>query len=142
LTRLLGVLEIDPAELPPQSDSSGWPLIRSRFTDAFLRRTAAEWVERAAGADACLTPVVPLSRVAEHPHLVARRTFTDVGGVTQPAPAPRFSRTPARIRKAPPPIGGHDDALESWGLGPGAISALRESGAIPSLRMDSAAEFP
>src|SRR5262249_31272522 len=105
-TELLDRLGLDGAGLPAQYDRSGWPELRARLTEAFAGRTQAEWVEAFAGSDACVAPVVSPGDAPAHPHNAARRTFIDVGGVTQPAPAPRFGRTacrPPRPPRAPRP---------------------------------------
>ena len=81
--------------LPAQYDESGWPVLRRRFTERFAQRTRAEWAEVFDGLDACVTPVLSPAEAPAHPHNRARGTFVTVGGETQPAPAPRFARTPA-----------------------------------------------
>jgi len=81
--------------LPAQYDESGWPVLRERFAERFAQRTRAEWAEIFAGSDACVTPVLAPAEAPDHPHNRARGTFVEVGGETQPAPAPRFGRTPA-----------------------------------------------
>ncbi|KJY33912.1 CoA transferase, partial [Streptomyces katrae] len=67
----------------------------------FKARTRAEWTEVFEGTDACVAPVLSLGEAPHHPHLAARSTFTDFGGITQPAPAPRFSATPAAVVSGP-----------------------------------------
>ncbi|WP_084741117.1 CaiB/BaiF CoA transferase family protein [Cryptosporangium aurantiacum] len=91
---LLAGLGLDPAELPAQDDRSGWPALRAAFADAFRSRTRDEWTAVFANVDACVTPVLTFAEAAADPHLTARRTLVDRDGVVQPAPAPRFSRTP------------------------------------------------
>jgi len=81
------------------------------------------------GSDACFAPVLTFSEARAHPHNVARKTFTHSGKVDQPAPAPRFSRTPGAIRRAPPNRGeGGGDALKDWGFSEKEISSLKEKG--------------
>ncbi len=92
---LLHGLQIDPATLPPRADRSGWPTIRATLTAAFLTRPRDAWAALFEHTDACLTPVLDLEEAARHPHNIARSTFLSIDGVTHPAPAPRFSRTPA-----------------------------------------------
>ncbi|MFI0423681.1 CaiB/BaiF CoA transferase family protein [Spongiactinospora sp. 9N601] len=82
-------------------DPATWPELRTRISAAFASRTRDEWVEVFAGSDACVAPVLGMREAARHPHLVERETFIDVEGVTQPAPAPRFSRTPGSVRRGP-----------------------------------------
>jgi alpha-methylacyl-CoA racemase len=99
---LLTGLRLADAELPAQYDRSGWPTLRARFTAAFAARTRDEWAAEFADTDACVTPVLALGEVAEHPHLAARGTVADAAGAPQAAPAPRFSRTAAEL---PDPVG-------------------------------------
>jgi len=108
-------LGLDGEDLPAQLDRSGWPRLRARFTAAIVTRTRDEWAEVFAGTDACVTPVLSFSEVSTHPHLAARNTIIDVGGVEQAAPAPRFSRTPAG-RPTPPRAPGADleAVLTDW----------------------------
>ena len=83
------------------------------------------------GSDVCFAPVLTMGEAAEHPHNVARGTFVEVGGVKQPGPAPRFSRTPGEVRSAPCVAGQHtDEALADWGFGAEEVAKLREAGAI------------
>ncbi|MCW2912165.1 MAG: Alpha-methylacyl-CoA racemase [Actinomycetia bacterium] len=106
---------LDPATLPPQQDRAHWPMLRELFARTFASRTRAEWTEVFEGTDACTTPVLSFEEAAGHPHLAARAALIDLDGVTQPAPAPRFSRTPAGTPGAPPrapvDIG---DVLAEW----------------------------
>ncbi len=126
---LLAGLGLDQAELPAQYDVTGWPVLRARFTEAFAGRTQAEWAETFGGSDACVAPVLGLADAPGHPHNVARGTFADVGGAPQPAPAPRFSRTPAGPPRPAVPAGADTDAvLAGLGLDTGEIAGLRERG--------------
>lgn len=98
-----------------QMDRSRWPLMKLRLADVFRTRTRDEWCAVLEGTDACFAPVLDFDEAPYHPHNQARGTFVSVQGVLQPAPAPRFSRTPA----AQPSPAGFDDAagvLESWGV--------------------------
>jgi alpha-methylacyl-CoA racemase len=128
---LLARLGIDETSLPAQYDRSGWPELRARLTEAFAGRTQAEWVEHFAGSDACVAPVVSPQEAPGHPHNAARKTFIDVGGVTQPAPAPRFSRT-ACDPPSPParPGADTDDVLAGLGITAAGITSLRDRGAV------------
>ncbi|MDB5444963.1 MAG: Alpha-methylacyl-CoA racemase [Phenylobacterium sp.] len=84
---------------------------------AFRQRTRAEWTQIFAVADGCVTPVLDLSEAYEHPQMRARNVFVEVAGVMQPAPAPRFSRTPGQIQGAEPDIGaGGRERLSAWGV--------------------------
>ncbi len=128
---LIRLLDLEGEELPDQSDRAAWPAMKKRFTELFASRTRAEWEKVFEGSDACVAPVLSLSEAPEHPHNRLRGTFTEVAGVVQPAPAPRFTGTPGGIRRPPPNPGEHgDEALTDWGLDPDQITALRSSGAI------------
>src|SRR5690348_4293055 len=128
---LLERLGLDEAGLPAQYDRSGWPELRARFTEAFAGRTQAQWAEVFADSDACVAPVVSPRDAPAHPHNAARGTFIDVGGVIQPAPAPRFARTPSGP-PSPPVRPGSDtrEVLAGLGLTQAEITALRDSGAV------------
>ena len=124
---LLARLGLDPAELPGQLDRDGWPALRGAFSARFAERTQDEWTEAFAGSDACVVPVLSMADAPGHPHNAARGTFTEVAGVTQPAPAPRFSRTPAGQPAPPPPPGGDTSAiLAELGYSPAEITALSD----------------
>jgi alpha-methylacyl-CoA racemase len=127
---LLEGLGLAPEDVPDRADPSLWPRLRTRLAAAFAGRTQAEWVEVFADLDACVAPVVPLDQAPQHPHLAARAAYARVQGVTQPAPAPKFSRTPGAL-STPPAATGQDTraALREWGLNPERISDLLERGA-------------
>ena len=128
---LLARLGIDETSLPAQYDRSGWPELRARLTEVFAGRTQTKWVELFAGSDACVAPVVSPRDAPGHPHNAARKTFVDVGGVTQPAPAPRFGRS-ACDPPSPParPGADTDDVLAGLGISAADITGLRDRGAI------------
>jgi alpha-methylacyl-CoA racemase len=128
---LLRGLGLTGADLPQQLDREGWPVLRQRFAAAFASRTRAEWEQVFAGTDACVAPVLNMAEAPAHPHAAARVAFTEIGGVTQPAPAPRFGRTTAPP-PAPPPRPGQDtDAvLAGLGLTAAAVSDLRARGVV------------
>ena len=128
---LLARLGLDQEELPAQMDRAGWDRLRERFTEVFKSKTRAEWDEVLGGTDACYAPVLTMSEAAEHEHIRARGTIVERDGVQQPAPAPRFSRTPGEISRPAPWPGQHtDEALADWGVDAGEIAKLRETGAI------------
>ena len=128
---LLERLGLTDEELPDQMDRAQWPAMKERFAGIFAGRTRAEWVAVFEGSDACVAPVLSLAEAPEHPHNQFRGTFTEVGGVLQPAPAPRFSRTPGAIRRPPPNPGQHaDEALVDWGVTGDEVAGLRSAGAI------------
>ncbi len=121
----------DDDDLPEQWDEAAWPGMRARFAAIFERRTRDQWRTLLEGTDACFAPVLSLGEAARHPHMAARGTFVEFGGVLQPAPAPRFSRTAPDIRLAPAAPGEHtDEALGDWGFSPSRIAGLRATGAI------------
>ncbi len=118
-------------DLPEQWDEAAWPGMRARFETVFKQRTRDEWQELLEGTDACFAPVLSLSEAASHPHMADRGTFVDFGGIVQPAPAPRFSRTEPDMRLPPSAPGEHTvEALGDWGFASPEIAELRESGAI------------
>ena len=128
---LLELSGLEGEELPHQMDRSGWPKLKERMTAIFKTKTRDEWCRVMEGTDVCFAPVLSLAEAPEHPHLKARKTFVEVEGVRQPAPAPRFSRTPGVIERPPAHAGEHtDEALADWGFANGEIAKLRESGAI------------
>ncbi|MBS2940388.1 CoA transferase [Nocardioides sp. J2M5] len=115
-------------DLPDRDDPAHHPAIREALTRRFKERTQAEWAEVFDGTDACVAPVVRLADAPRHPHLAARGTFVERDGVTQPAPAPRFSRTPPSLSTPPPLPGEHTrEALAAWGIAD--VDALLASGA-------------
>lgn len=112
--RLCALLGIDPA-LRDDKDPARDRRFRQALEETFATRTRAQWCELLEGTDACFAPVLRLSEARTHPHLVARSAFADVGGVVQPAAAPRFSRTPSRVRPVEPQeTFGWEDALARW----------------------------
>ncbi|MCW5891148.1 MAG: CoA transferase [bacterium] len=122
---------LDPATLPAQNDQGEWPALKERFAAVFRTKTRDEWCAILEGTDACFAPVLPMAEAPAHPHNVARGTFVEVGGVVQPAPAPRFSRTPGAIQSPPARPGEHTDAaLADWGFAADEIAALRAAKAI------------
>lgn len=121
----------DEVELGRQMDPSAWPDLRERLTGLFRSRTRDEWCEVLEMTDVCFAPVLTMAEAAEHPHIRARETVVDEFGLSQPAPAPRFSRTPGEIQRPPAWPGQHtDEVLADWGFGADAIARLREAGAI------------
>jgi alpha-methylacyl-CoA racemase len=126
---LLERLGLAAADLPPQNDRAGWPVLRERFAAVFRTRTRDEWVAAFEGTDACFAPVLSFTEARTDPHNLARGAFVESGGIPQPAPAPRFSRTPGAIRGAPPERGEHGRAaLADWGLGDAEVEALGRLG--------------
>jgi alpha-methylacyl-CoA racemase len=118
-------------ELPAQNDASQWPAMKERFAELFKRKTRDEWCEIMEGSDICFAPVLTLAEAPEHAHAKARGAFVEVGGVVQPTPAPRFSRTVPTIERPPSHAGQHtDEALADWGISAAEVAKLREAKAI------------
>jgi len=115
------------ADLPEQYERSRWPELRARLAGEFASRTRDEWAAIFADVDACVTPVLTLGEAPDHPHLRARGTVVEVGGVPQPSPAPRFSRTPAGLDGSPPEAA---SVLADWGLGPDEVDRLVTAGVV------------
>jgi alpha-methylacyl-CoA racemase len=109
---------LDVPDLPDRNDPGQWPALHSVLADAFAAKTQAEWVDLFAGTDACVAPVVPLAEAPNDPHNAARGTYLEHDGLMQPAPAPRFSRTPANLTTPPTRAGANTaEALAAWGIG-------------------------
>lgn len=113
---LLDVLGLNAKTLPAQMDRSAWPVLRERFTQVFMQRTRDEWCEVFANKQACVTPVLSLMEVPNHSHHLERQAFVEVDGVAQPAPAPRFSRTPGRAGSISKRGSGAKEVLVRWGV--------------------------
>ena len=108
---------IDVPDLPDRDDPTQWPALRQALARRFAERTRAEWTQLFDGTDACVSPVLPLTEAARHPHLTARQTYVDEAGLLQPAPAPRFSRTAATLTTGPSAPGDRTrEALLAWGI--------------------------
>jgi alpha-methylacyl-CoA racemase len=128
---LLKGLGLAREDLPDRRDEACWPALKERFAEVFRTRTRDEWAQLFAGTDACVAPVLSLTEATEHRHNVARETFMVHGGIVQPAPAPRFSRTPNTIGATPPAPG--DDTREilvELGYGSDDIDRLHAVGAV------------
>jgi alpha-methylacyl-CoA racemase len=129
--KLLELTGLDSETLAPQMDRSGWPQLRERLSAVFRTRTRDEWCALLEGSDACFSPVLTMAEAREHPHNRARGTFVEIEGIGQPGPAPRFSRSQARVHRPPAAGAAHtDEVLEEWGFERGEIGRLREAKAI------------
>lgn len=118
-------------EVPSPLQRQDWPGLKERLAAVFRTRTRDEWVELLEGTDSCFAPVLGLGEVAGHPHHRARGSFVDVDDVVQPAPAPRFSRTPPRLPSRPPAPGEHTrEVLSQWGFDDDELSRLLSTGAV------------
>ncbi len=128
LLRRIGAEEEDLHRL---EDRSRWPRMCARLAEIFRTRTREEWRRRLEGSDVCFAPVLDMAEAPEHPHNRERQTFVEVEGVVQPAPAPRFSRTPSRIQHPPAKPGEHTrDALKDWGFSADELDRLQGEGVI------------
>ncbi|MSQ89013.1 MAG: CoA transferase [Betaproteobacteria bacterium] len=126
---LMQRLGLNLATLPAQHERQGWSALRQALAEKFRTKTRAEWCTVFDGSDACFAPVLSFSEARQHPHNAARHGFVNAGRVPQPAPAPRFSRTPGSIRRAPPERGqGGRQALLDWGFSEAELSVLKERG--------------
>ena len=103
-----------------------WQRIKDALREIFRTRTRDEWTRLFEGSDACVAPVLTMGEAPAHPHNVAREIFVEQGGITQPAPAPRFSRTPGAIQRQAPLPGEHtEEILADWGVEPATGSSPR-----------------
>ena len=117
----------DPA-FARQRRQDDWPAVKEKFAALFATRTRDAWCALLEGTDVCFAPVLDMDEAPHHPHNAARRTFVDVDGVTQPAPAPRFSRTPGHAGPVTAPDGAA--VLADWGWDQDAIAALRRDNIV------------
>ncbi len=125
---LLEKTGISDPEFQAQMDRSKWPDLRDRLAAVIEKKTRDEWCAIMDGTDVCFAPVLDLAEAPLHAHNVARETFVTLDGVVQPAPAPRFSKTPGKVAGPPPAIGAHNDsALRDWGLTEEQIHALEDA---------------
>ena len=116
-------------DLPEQYDRARWPQMREVFAKAFRSKSRDEWCKVFEGSDACFAPVLSWSEARGHPQSVARNSYLSLGNVPQPAPAPRFSRTPGEALREPPERGeGGLQALKDWGFGANDIDGLKAQG--------------
>ncbi|MEA3078586.1 MAG: alpha-methylacyl-CoA racemase [Actinomycetota bacterium] len=129
LLRLTGLAD-DP-EFAGQHNRAAWPALKVRLAEVFKTKTRDQWNSIMEGTDVCYAPVLSLGEAPAHPHMAARGTFVEVAGVTQPGPAPRFSRTPGSIERPPSHPGQHtDEALVDWGFSADEVAKLRDTGAV------------
>jgi alpha-methylacyl-CoA racemase len=128
---LLEKTGVSDHEFKQQMDRRQWPALHKKLAAVIALKTRGEWCEIMDASDVCFAPVLDMDEAPNHPHNVARATFVEVEGVTQPAPAPRFSATPGAIAGPPPPVGGHNgEVLDDWGFSALEIDNLRAAGAL------------
>ena len=126
---LLDGLGLDASWRARQYDRRAWPALRAAIAQVLGTRDRDAWAAHFAGSDACVAPVLSLAEAPNHPHARARQAYVEVGGHLQPAPAPRFARTPAGApRPAPEPGADTDAVLAEAGYTAEEIAALRRSG--------------
>jgi alpha-methylacyl-CoA racemase len=129
--QLLELTGASDPEFAKQWSQPRWPQLKARFAALFATRTRDAWCELLEGTDVCFAPVLDMAEAPAHPHNLARGSFMELDGVTQPAPAPRFSRTQAEIG-SPPSSPGQDGAavLADWGWSAASVEALRRAGVV------------
>lgn len=129
LLRLTGLSD-DP-DLLQQMNKGQWPQLKTRLAGVLATKTRDQWCVLMEGTDVCFAPVLTMSEAAQHPHNIARSTFVEIAGITQPAPAPRFSRTVADMPAPPAHPGQHTrDVLNDWGFTANEIDGLLAAGAV------------
>ena len=128
---LLRLTGLDKETLPEQRDKAGWAEAKARLAAVFKSKTRDEWTAIMENTDVCFAPVLGLTEAPAHPHNAARGSFVEIDGVTQPAPAPRFSRTRPEVQRPPSHRGQHTrEALAAWGFGKDEIARLEAAGAV------------
>ena len=128
---LLHLTGLENEDLPHQMDVASWPKLRTRFAEVFITKTRDEWCDIMEGTDVCFAPVLSLKEAPDHAHNKARGSFVEVDGVVQPAPAPKFSRTPSEIQGPPCSPGEHtEEALKDWGISDEKINNLKKATVI------------
>jgi alpha-methylacyl-CoA racemase len=120
---------IDDPAFAAQMDRSAWPTLKEKLAAKIRTKTRDEWDAIMSGSDVCYAPVLSLAEAPKHPHNVARKTFVELDGVVQPAPAPRFSRTAPEVQ-GPPRAADNVASLEAWGFSADEVAKLKAAGAI------------
>jgi alpha-methylacyl-CoA racemase len=129
--RMLEVAGVTDPAFDAQHDKSQWPALREKLAAVIKQKSRDEWCTLMESADACFAPVLSLGEAPHHPYHQERKTFFEADGVTQPAPAPRLSKTPGKAQGGTAGIGAHNEtALADWGVSPGEVAALKSSGAL------------
>jgi alpha-methylacyl-CoA racemase len=136
---LLRLTGLEGEKLPRQNDRAAWAAMHERLRAIFKTKTRDEWCRIMEGSEVCFAPVLSMEEAPRHPHNRQRSTFVEYEGVVQPAPAPRFLRTPSAIQRPPARPGEHtEEALRDWGFSAAELERLRASGAI-GVRQQAAA---
>lgn len=128
---LLEKAQLDPQVFGNQNNPALWPDLKDKLAAVFKTKTQAQWCELMEGSDVCFAPVLDFNEAAAHPHNAARQTYIDVDGMTQPAPAPRFSRTPSQVDFGSRPHGADtQDVLTDWGFSAAECDELKAAGGL------------
>lgn len=128
---LLKICAIEDPAFLAQMDARRWPELKTKLAEVFKTKTRDEWCELMEGTDVCFAPVLDLDEAPAHPHNQARQTFIELEGVTQPAPAPRFSRTSPEVKRPPAAAGQHtEEVLADWSCTPDEIRAMKKAGVL------------
>ncbi len=129
--QLIELAELDPEAYSQQLNRERWPQLKAALAEVFRRKTRDEWCALLEGSDVCFAPVLSLKEAPQHPHNAARATYVTVDGLVQPAPAPRFGRTPSAVRHGNRPLGSDTEAvLREAGFSRAEIEALRGAGCL------------
>jgi alpha-methylacyl-CoA racemase len=128
---LLERCEITDKNFDKQQDQVEWPLLKEKLKSLFITKPRKYWCDLLEGTDVCFAPVLDLEEAPEHPHNKNRKTYIEKEGITQPAPAPRFSRTQGEIQSAPAICGENsEEILQNWGFTTSEISKLKKNRVI------------
>tara|TARA_R110002072_G_scaffold4245_12_gene30098 strand:+ start:3238 stop:4365 length:1128 start_codon:yes stop_codon:yes gene_type:complete len=128
---LMSLAQLPDADFGAQHDQAAWPLMKEKLAAIFKQKTQAQWCEIMEGTDVCFAPVLNFMDAPKHPANIARETYIEIDGVTQPAPAPRFSRTPSRVQHGAHEAGQDTDTvLKAMGFAEQELERLRSAGSI------------
>ncbi|GGZ13296.1 CoA transferase [Novosphingobium colocasiae] len=130
---MLDILGLADADLPRQNDQSRWGELRAAIAGVFATKTRAEWTALFDGTDACVSPILDMDEMKDHPVVRERALLVETDGVVGPAPAPRFAQTPGAVRHGTlDPAVSSREALKAWGIPEATIATLAEAGIIPA----------
>jgi len=128
---LMKLADLSEADFGAQNDQSAWPAMKDKLAAIIRQKTQAQWCAIMEGTDVCFAPVLNFMEAPRHPANVARNTYIELDGITQPAPAPRFSRTPSKVQHGAHAAGQDTDAvLTAMGFGEQELASLKAAGAI------------
>lgn len=127
-SELMRITGLENEDMPSQMDRTNWGQAKERIKEKIRSKSREEWVQLMEGSDVCFAPVLSIDEAIQHPHNRERETFVEISGVMQPAPAPRFSRTPSEISSPPPHPGQQtDQILSQQGFSKEEIDSLKEN---------------